>query len=645
MKNRILFISTYGELAILAKKLSKELKIDLHVYEGGILKNGHIYAKENEKNYDVIISQGGTAEAIKNMVNIPVVSVEIRTVDFVNALYKAKQYGNKIGLVTYASDDLKDLESLKNILGIDFKVFPYANKEELKKQVEDATALGKLTLVGMGDCIMDTARDNNLNGVVIHTEEKQVREAIVAAKNICDFGRREKEKAERFKTILDHSGDGIIAVDKNGIIVIFNPTAQKIFELSSDKVLDRPINNDMNRKYFGQIYGDGNLQLNKLVKVNDKQIVLNRLPIVVEREQRGMVMTLQETSKIQKLEQKVRTELYRKGLVAKYNFEDIVGESEQIKNTINQAKKIGKTSTTILITGETGTGKELFAQSIHNVSQRKDGPFVAINCAALPENLLESELFGYEEGAFTGAKKGGKIGLFELAHGGTIFLDEVGEIPLSLQGRLLRVLQEREVLRVGGDYILNVDIRVIAATNFNLYQRVKEGKFREDLFFRLNILDLRLPPLRERIEDIPLLVKAFIIYLNDKHSTNVQGVTESGMKFLKEYDWPGNVRELENFSEKMVILSSTSMIDEALIRQLLYNNKYAIDVEKDVVVKASGDRDTILINIGKLKDVELQVIKEANKLVKGDKELLAEKLGVSRTTLWKRLKEIEDIGN
>lgn len=645
MDDRILFVSTYDELAEAAKKLSKELKVNLHIYEGGIMKDGHMYAKKNEMNYDVIISQGGTAEAIRKMVSIPVVAIEIRTVDFVNALYKAKQYGSKIGLISFESEDLKDLERLRELLDIDFRVYPYATKEEMEKQIADATAAGRLTLVGLGDCILNTARDKNLEGVVIKTGEKQVREAIIAAKNICDFGRREKEKAERFKTILDHSGDGIIALDKNGIINIFNPSAQKIFQLSPDQILETSINSDKNKTYFGQVYGDGSLQLNKLAKAGSRQIVFNRLPIMVEEEQRGVVMTFQEISKLQKLEQKVRTELYRKGLVAKYNFDDIIGEGGLIKNTISQAKKLGKTATSILITGETGTGKELFAQSIHNISERKDGPFVAVNCAALPENLLESELLGYEEGAFTGAKKGGKIGLFELAHGGTIFMDEIGEIPLSLQGRLLRVLQEREVLRVGGDYILNVDIRVIAATNFSLYERVREGKFREDLYFRLNVLDLRLPPLRDRKEDIPLLVKEFIKNMNQKHGTDISGLTEQGMKILMEYEWPGNVRELENFTERMVVLSEGSVIDGALTRQLLGSNKYTEETEAEAGIGAGRQQDAITVKLGRMKDMELQIIKEASKMVKGEKELLADKLGVSRTTLWKRLKEIEDNTN
>lgn len=205
------------------------------------------------------------------------------------------------------------------------------------------------------------------------------------------------------------------------------------------------------------------------------------------------------------------------------------------------------------------------------------------------------------------------------------------------------MLQEREVLRVGGDYILNVDIRVIVAINFNLYKMVKKGNFRKNLYFRLNILDLKLPPLRERREDIPLLVNKFIMYMNEKYGTNIEGVTEAGMKLLNEYIWSGNIKELENFTEKMIILSDTQVIYDVLIRQLLYNNKYIEDQEKSAEAVADSDKETITVTLGKLKDIELQVIKEVSKLVKGDKKLLAYKLGVSRTTLWKRLKEIENI--
>jgi PAS domain S-box-containing protein len=624
-----------------AKRISEELKLDLTIYEGGIMKNGHIYARDNQDLYDVIISQGGTAEAIKELVSIPVVTVEIRTVDFLRGLNEASTYGKKVGLFVFESENLTDMEEAKGMLGIDFTIFPYKTQKNLKYEINKAIDLGIPTLVGIGDCILETGRLHGLNTVMIHSEKKQLREAFISAKNICDFARREKEKTERFKMIIDHSGDGIIALDDKEKIVTFNPAAEKIFSLNANNVIDKPIHDNLNKDLIEEIYGNGEKLLNKLVKIDNKQFLMNRLPILIEKEMFGNVITFQEITKLQELEQKVRTQLYKKGLTAKYTFDDINGNSKILMSTISQAKMMSKTDTTVLITAETGTGKELFAQSIHNFSSRKSGPFVAVNCAAMPENLLESELFGYEDGAFTGAKKGGKTGLFELAHRGTIFLDEVGEIPLSLQGRLLRVLQEREVLRIGGDYILNIDIRVIAATNSNLFQMVKEGKFRQDLFFRLSILDLKIPPLRERKDDIPILIKSFIKKMSVKHGTNISSINEIALKVLEEYNWPGNVRELENFAEKICVLSTGTTIEEKFVDQLLHKNKenHIVDAE----VQNSSDGNCITINLNDLKDIERQVIKKASALFGGNKEALAEKLGMSRTTLWKRLKEIEDM--
>jgi transcriptional regulator with PAS, ATPase and Fis domain len=639
MTPRILFVSTHKELTQMARETSKELGIPLNIYEGGILRNGHIYAKNQENNYDVIISQGGTADAIRRIVSIPTVSVEIRTIDFLNALFKAKQYGTTIGLVTYKSEKLEDLYNLKELLNIDFDVFPYCNKEQLIKRIDDVTASGKPTLVGLGDCIMETAGERNLNAVLIKSGRQQVEEALCAAKNICDLSKREQQRVKQFKAIIDYSGEGIIALDENEIILSFNPAAEKMLGILADDVIGASIYEFMERKGFGILYGDGSHQVNKLFKLNNIPLIINRIPIIVESSKSGTVITFQETEKLQKLEQKVRVQLHKKGLVAKYRFDDIIGSSTALQQTIHQARKYGKTMSTILISGETGSGKELFAQSMHNVSSRSQGPFVAINCAALPESLLESELFGYEEGAFTGAKKGGKTGLFEMAHQGTIFLDEIGEIPLSIQGRLLRVLQEKEVLRVGGDSIQHVDIRVIAATNMDLYRMMKEGRFREDLYFRLNVLNLRIPSLRERREDIPQLVACFLKTLPSEDSISIESIEPMAMNSIQNYNWPGNVRELENFVEKMMILNESSVVSNDFVEELLAH--YRI-YEPDHTEYSHESASSISVRMSSLREMELQIIERMNQLTKGDKLLLAEKLGISRTTLWKRLKELED---
>ena len=640
MSARILFISTHKELTILANAISEELNIPLHVYEGGIMRNGHLYAKSQEEYYDVIISQGGTAEAIKRIVSIPTISIEIRTIDFLNALFEAKEYGSTIGLITYRSETIEDLYKLKELLNVDFEVFPYCNKDQLIKRIDDVTATGKPTLVGLGDCIMETAAERNLNAILLKSGPDQVKESIVAAKNICDLNKREQQRAEQFKTIIDVSSEGIIALDENETIVAFNPAAEKILNTFASDALGESIYHYMERKGFGILFGDGSYQANKLVSLNQKNLLINRIPIIVENSKSGTIITFQETEKLQQLEQKVRAQLHKKGLVAKYRFDDIVGKSHVLQQTIHQAVKYSRTMSTILISGETGSGKELLAQSIHNVSPRKNGPFVALNCAALPESLLESELFGYEEGAFTGAKKGGKSGLFELAHKGTIFLDEIGEVPLSIQGRLLRVLQEKEVLRIGGDYILNVDIRVIAATNLDLYQMVKEGKFREDLYFRLNVLNVKLPSLRERKEDIPLLADWFLNTLQVGGAVPIKAIQREALEKMQDYSWPGNVRELENFMEKLMILNESHIVDSSFVEDLLSQHRLyeSTPVNKDALF----DSQAFVVRKGSLKDMELQIIEKMNSDTQGDKLLLADKLGISRTTLWKRLKELEE---
>ncbi|GGK35074.1 hypothetical protein GCM10010965_30060 [Caldalkalibacillus thermarum] len=274
--------------------------------------------------------------------------------------------------------------------------------------------------------------------------------------------------------------------------------------------------------------------------INGIHLVVNQTPIEIGREKAGVVTAFQDVTKIQQLEQDLRKELQAKGLSARYSVAHIVGNSARIQETLRILQKIAKTDQTVLILGENGTGKELFAHSIHDLSPRRNGPFLPVNFAGLPESLAESELFGYEEGAFTGAKKGGKPGLFELAHNGTIFLDEIGDASPALQALLLRVLQEKQVMRIGGRRMIPINVRVIAATNKDLKKMVEEGKFRQDLFYRLFVLPLRVPPLRERKEDIPLLVDHFL----KEFCTAKVYIADEVMENLVAYHWPGNIREL-----------------------------------------------------------------------------------------------------
>ncbi|MDX5657908.1 sigma-54 interaction domain-containing protein, partial [Clostridioides difficile] len=284
----------------------------------------------------------------------------------------------------------------------------------------------------------------------------------------------------------------------------------------------------------------------------DKKFILSQKPFYLYKSIEGCLITLKDVNNIEILEQKIRSDSVKRGYVAKYKFNNIIGNSSIIKDCIKKAKKMALTDNPILITGETGTGKEAFTQSIHNHSNRKNKPFVAINCASLPSELLESELFGYEDGSFTGAKKGGKKGLFELAHTGTIFLDEIGDMPHDLQVKLLRVLQEKEIRKIGGTSIIPIDVRILAATNKDLEKLIIENKFRMDLFYRISMFTLDLPPLRKRLEDIPLLLESFLKELPYK---NIK-LDKSLLEALNSYTWMGNIRELRNCVEYMAYMGS-----------------------------------------------------------------------------------------
>lgn len=360
----------------------------------------------------------------------------------------------------------------------------------------------------------------------------------------------ETDKIEnQFDLLMKVLDDGIICTNLSGTIYFYSEIAKKIIGLESDAIIGRNIEEFISSVDF-KFYFSKKLSLDqKLICLNQKDISIEMKYLKINNFE-GFVIKLKTFNYLEQKQTKLRAQLLKKGNISKYNFDDIVGSSKEIQYIKKIAIRMAKSNSSILITGETGTGKELFAQAIHNSSYRENGPFVAVNCGAFQESLLQSELFGYEEGAFTGAKKGGKIGLFELAHNGTLFLDEIGEIDLSLQSQLLRVIQEKQIRRIGSDRVLDVDVRIIAATNRNLKSLVKEEKFRQDLYFRLNVLPLNIKPLRERKEDI-LLIFDFIrkkLKSNFKLSSEVECIFNS-------YPWSGNVRELNNIVEYLANLS------------------------------------------------------------------------------------------
>ncbi|HBY57866.1 MAG TPA: two-component system response regulator [Candidatus Atribacteria bacterium] len=338
-----------------------------------------------------------------------------------------------------------------------------------------------------------------------------------------------------------------------------------------------------------------------------KPFDIEELKIIVERA-------------IRQYELKVENIYYREEEEKRFNFEEIIGKSNSIKRVLEMIENVSSTPATVLITGESGTGKELIARAIHKNSLRKDGPFVVVNCAAFSLNLLESELFGHEKGAFTGAISR-RIGRFEMAHGGTIFLDEIGEMDLSIQTKLLRVLQEKEFERVGSSKSIKVDARILTATNKDLKREVEERRFREDLFYRINVFNIDVPPLRERKEDIPLLVEHFINKYNKILNKRVKKVSAKAMDFLLDYNYPGNIRELENIIERSIIMVKDEIIDE--------NYFNFIEPERKFEKK------------GTLKDVEKELIIKYLIQNKGNRTKTAEILGISRRSLLDKIKKYQ----
>lgn len=360
-------------------------------------------------------------------------------------------------------------------------------------------------------------------------------------------------KIEELDTILNLSKDGILFTSKDGEINTYNSKVKDILDIKED----------IYGKHIEEIFIDSlkvllNEQeiLDKVIIFNKKYINVNKKNIYNRDEKMGTYYSLQEITYIKKLEQNLTKKLREKGQIAKYTFKDIKANSSKMIECIELAKKVSKSDLSILIRGESGTGKELIAQSIHNNSNRKNQPFIAVNCAAVPENLLESQLFGYDKGTFTGGLKDGKQGLFELANNGTIFLDEIGDMPLELQTKLLRVLQEKQIMPVGSHNVINIDVRIISATNKNLEQMIDKRQFREDLYYRLNTIPINIPPLRERKEDILIIMEDLI---NKKLV-----ITPEAKKLIQNYKWKGNIRELQNVTSYLNIMCDNIILEKDL---------------------------------------------------------------------------------
>jgi len=604
-----------------------------------------IAALRQSMGVDAVVSAGSNGNFLRDHLDLPVVLVKPDGFDLLQGLARAAGKSRRIALVTYGALP-PELLLFNERFSLRVDMRAYASEAEAEACVEELAGNGIDTVVAPG-LVVDLARARGMEGLLLYSQGA-VREAMAAAIDIARVARQEAARREKLSIILGQLKDGVVAVDPEERIETINPAMETLIGRPAEQLLGQRLSAVHGELSLAHTLRTGAPEVEQVQQVNGRTTVVSRLPILEQGRQTGAVLVCQDPVAIQRLDRSLRARSRPPQRHAKYSLANLVGESEALRSVRRRAQSCAQSSATVLVVGESGTGKELLAQGIHNASARHAQPFVAINCAAFPESLLESELFGYVEGAFTGSSRGGKIGLFEAAHTGTIFLDEIGEMPLSLQTRLLRVLQEREVLRIGATVPTPVDLRVIAATHRDLARQVREGLFRQDLYYRLNILGVRLPPLRERHGDLALLARhlaeKIALRLGDGRLADealVMAVVEAG----RHYAWPGNIRELENLIERIMVFREPAPGDRGISVDELREIAPELFAGRDSFGAGHGHGDEIraMSGVGGVIDVESAERENLRAVLResgGNREEAARLLGISRTTLWRRMRKL-----
>ena len=591
--------------------------------------------------YDVVISRGITAELFRRQFQQPpLVEIPVAGNDLVRSMEQLRrQVGDKLIAIVGAHNMLYGAEELAEIVGMRVRCYERHSNSDWASAVEEALSDGcEALLGGVETCAY--AQRRGLYCTLLRTGKEALWQAYTEAKKMVQVQMIEQRKSLRLRTIFDYTYEGILEIGVDGTLMSFNHTACSTLGLSpSDE--GKSAAACISAGPFQELLLSARTCENVLIPYGPLKLAVSKSRLENKGHIWGYIVTFQDVTRLQQMEKSIRKQLHAHGYEAKHTFSDILGSSPQLRRVIERAKQYAGTDLDVLITGASGTGKELFAQSIHNQSARRNQPFVAINCAALHENLLESELFGYVEGAFTGAARGGKIGLFEQAHGGTIFLDEVAEISTALQCKLLRVLQEREIMRLGDNRIIPIDIRVIAATNKDLFQYVKDGRFREDLYYRLDVLRVHLPSLNERAGDVPILAQHFIdsYAAHYQPGTGAMELTEDACALLEQIHWYGNIRQLKNICLRRVVTCRQRRIGAHRLAEVLDDAGLSLRPEPLPPEPAAGAKAALPPG----GEEEAQRIRQALERCGYRREAAAALLGISRSTLWKKMKALQMI--
>jgi transcriptional regulator, propionate catabolism operon regulatory protein len=572
---------------------------------------------------DVVVSAGSNGSYLKARISVPVVLVSPTGFDVMHALARARREGDSVGLVMHGETP-SELKRFFRAFDVAVECASYLSAEDAEACVLDLRDRGVQAIVGPG-LVTELAEKAGMKSVFLYSRAS-VQGAFETALEVARATLGETQRRRRLDQVLQHLRDGVIALNADGRIEALSGKMADMLRLAPSQAVGKRLR-DLASEVAGAVPKEPG---ESLETVRGASYVVHRSAWGdTSAGASGSIITFQESVALQRMDRSVRARQRAPQLVARYRIADLTGTSEAIEQVRQRVRRYARSDATVLIRGESGTGKELVAQGIHTESARRDFAFVALNCGAFPETLLESELFGYEEGAFTGARRGGKAGLIESAHRGTLFLDEIGEMPMPLQSRLLRVLQEREVVRLGSTEPLQVDVRIVAATHRGLSERVSAGQFRADLYYRLNILNLALPPLRERLSDIAGLAAHLLWQTGRVESTNAAHVVlEPALPLLMKYRWPGNVRELQNVIERIAVELDempTVQVTPALLKSI------APELEEDT---SGSGQETLKERSRKLEADEIRAMLDS---FGGDRDRTSKALGISKTTLWRKL--------
>ncbi len=587
------------------------------------------------KGYDVCLIYTSYAFSVIEHVGNNVVDINKSDMDRVRALLKAKKISCDIG-IPIQKKELIDCKLLEQLCGVTLHKITYDTLYDLKTGLLDARARGIHVFIG-GGLVASFCKQYNTHCVPILPETASIAEAIDKALSIAKLKREEQTRFEQLLDIFKLLKDGILYVDHRGKITYSNTTALTFFNIFSfHKGSDLPDDDtEKIRRHYetlgvDEVMHTGSPRIDRIISVNGRELVASTMPVFTHQNRTGAAVFLRDVTAVHDIASKVRAlQRQQNGFIARSSVHQLKGRSVFMEQLRTRISLYAPHDAPVLIYGETGTGKDLVAQALHNAGNRRNAPFVAINCAALPESLLESELFGYEEGAFTGAKKGGKAGLLEMAHTGTLFLDEIGELNQNIQLRLLRVLENKEIIHIGGSRVIPVNIRIVSATHKSLPELVRNGQFRADLFYRLAVLRLQTPSLRQRPEDIPCLIENLLV----QHGRDMSCLTPGILEAMQQYHWPGNIRELKAVVESYLIMLGKAAYNESLFMNLFsgWTKEFLAPAIGISNIECTGDLKSIL------EETRRRVVMETLTRCDFNKKKAAQQLGISYNTLWRIL--------